>query len=169
MTLHYQEDWLHLNSRLFLCVEKQRESLYRCVRSLGCHSSTIWKYTLCFFIYLFSDAIFEGAFWLILSFDLHLTVTSQFVRPDWWGTNACCEYSWASLSWRPDRTSERALLSYLSEVCLDFRQMPQYNSQLLNTGHFKMIIYSYCAMGMCLFCAFHKLGSGNICHSRECA
>lgn len=30
-------------------------------------------------------------------------------------------------------------------------------------------MYSYHAAGMCLSHAFHKLGSGDICHSRECA
>lgn len=63
----------------------------------------------------------------------------------------------------------RVLLSYVSESCLDFQHILQYNSQLLNTGHFGVIMYSYCATGMCLFRAFHKLGSGDICHSTECA
>ena len=31
------------------------------------------------------------------------------------------------------------------------------------------VMYSYHAAGMCLCHAFHKLGSGDICHSRECA
>lgn len=30
-------------------------------------------------------------------------------------------------------------------------------------------MYSYHAAGTCLSHAFHKLGSGDICHSRECA
>lgn len=167
MTLHYQEDWLHLNSRLFLCVEKQRESLYRCVRSQGMSQfNHLEIHTL--FLRLF---IFRCNFWrsvLIDTFiwstlDSHITVYATRLMRD-----KCMLWVFMSFPFLASRLN-RALLSYLSKVFLDFWHIPQYNSQPLNTGHFKMIIYSYCAMGMCLFCAFHKLGSGDICHSRECA
>lgn len=50
----------------------------------------------------------------------------------------------------------------------DFSSLSE-DSQMLNTLHVGGIMYSYHAARMCLSRALHKLGSGDICQSRECS
>lgn len=128
-------------------------------REMGSRSSAVWK----FCIYLFLNALFY-------TFLIDTFIWSKLDSPITVSVTRLRDYCMLRLFMRfLFLHPKNLLLSYLSEGCLIFQHILHYNSQLLNTGHFEMIIYSYCATRMCLFCAFHKLGSGDICHSRECA